>query len=66
MTDPRFTLHPVPGAATGPYGITAGPDGALWATLVHAGAVLRLHPGGRQAVHPLGAPGSGPSVITEG
>ena len=26
----------------GPYAVTAGPDGAMWVTLVHAGAVARV------------------------
>jgi streptogramin lyase len=29
-----------PGA--GPYGVAAGPDGALWVTLVHAGDLARV------------------------
>ena len=29
----------VSGDGAGPYGITAGPDGALWFTLVHAGRI---------------------------
>lgn len=39
-------VFPVPDPASGPYALTAGPDGALWCTLVHAGAVARLTPDG--------------------
>ncbi len=27
---------------SGPYALAAGPDGALWATLVHAGQIARV------------------------
>jgi virginiamycin B lyase len=39
-------LHPVAEAAEGPYAVAVTPDGAVWCTLVHAGAVLRLPPAG--------------------
>ncbi|WP_440709456.1 Vgb family protein [Herbiconiux sp. YIM B11900] len=37
-------VHPVAEAAEGPYAVAVTPDGAVWCTLVHAGAVLRLPP----------------------
>ena len=33
---------PVGGADAGPYGLTAGPDGALWVTLIHSGEIARV------------------------
>src|ERR1700710_3123365 len=56
----------VSGPSAGPYALTAGPDGALWVTLVHSGQIARGHPGGDVQVHDLGAPGCRPSQITLG
>jgi streptogramin lyase len=53
-----------PGA--GPYGITAGPDGALWFTLVHHGQIGRLAPGGDLTSHQLDPSSCGPSTIVPG
>ena len=50
----------------GPYGISTGPDAALWLTLVHAGRIGRLSPGGEFDDHPLDSAGCGPSLITPG
>ena len=36
----------------GPYGIVAGPDGALWFTLVHGSRIGRMTPGGELATFP--------------
>jgi virginiamycin B lyase len=47
----------------GPYALAAGPDGAMWVTLVHAGAVARI--GDTVTVHPVGAE-SRPSQIVAG
>ena len=55
----------VSGPDAGPYGIAAGPDGALWFTMVHAGKIGRFVPGGGLTTYDL-APGSGPSMITTG
>lgn len=30
----------------GPYALAAGPDGAMWVTLVHRGAITRVGAGG--------------------
>ncbi|TDC13306.1 virginiamycin B lyase, partial [Streptomyces sp. 8K308] len=57
------TLITVSEPAAGPYGITVGPDGAVWFTLVHAGELGRLAPDGRVDRFPVGA---GPSLITTG
>ncbi len=54
----------VSGPDAGPYALAEGPDGALWFTLVHQGAVARRDPGdGRVSVHPVGA---GPTLIAAG
>ena len=55
--------YAVPGA--GPYAVTAGPDGALWFTLVHSGQIGRLVPGGSPTVHQLD-PEAGPTIIVTG
>lgn len=47
----------------GPYALTGGPDGALWFTLVHQGAIGRRAADGGITVHPVGAR---PTVIAQG
>lgn len=49
----------------GPYALAAGPDGALWVTLVHAGAIARVGTAGEVRVFEVAA-GSRPSLITAG
>jgi virginiamycin B lyase len=39
-----ITVHEVASDADGPYGVAVTDDGAVWCTLVHAGAVLRVVP----------------------
>jgi virginiamycin B lyase len=39
-----ITVHEVASAAEGPYGVAITDDGAVWCTLAHAGAVLRVAP----------------------
>ncbi|WP_456340830.1 Vgb family protein, partial [Streptomyces solincola] len=64
---PRITEFTVTDEKAGPYGVAAGPDHALWLTLVHRGAVARLDPeGGSFREFPLDAPGCGPTVIAAG
>jgi virginiamycin B lyase len=48
----------------GPYGVTTGPDGALWLTLVHSGQISRIGPDDEVTTHTLDAAGCGPSVIS--
>ncbi len=55
--------HTVSGPDAGPYALAEGPDGALWFTLVHQGAIGRRDAAGHLTVHPVGA---GPTVITQG
>ncbi|MFA7513768.1 MAG: hypothetical protein WCZ29_25115 [Mycolicibacterium vanbaalenii] len=38
-----------------PYGICAADNGALWVTLVHSGAVVRLSADGGRRDYPIGA-----------
>ena len=47
----------------GPYALAAGPDGALWVTLVHGGEIARVTARGQ--VERFEA-GSRPSIITAG
>ena len=49
----------------GPYALAAGPDGAMWVTLVHRGSIARVTAGGDVTVYPVG-PQSQPSIITTG
>jgi streptogramin lyase len=63
---PLIQEIPVSGPESGPYSITAGPDGALWFTMVHAGTIARLTVDGHVDRYQLANPHSGPSVITPG
>ncbi len=47
----------------GPYALADGPDGALWFTLVHQGAIGRRDADGAVTVHPVGA---GPTLLAQG
>ena len=47
----------------GPYAVAAGPDGAMWVTLVHGGAVARVTNSGALSTFAV-APDSRPSLIT--
>src|ERR1700712_4235816 len=49
----------------GPYALAPGPDGALWVTLGHAGAIARIGVDGVADVHPVAA-AARPSLITAG
>jgi virginiamycin B lyase len=51
--------------AGGPYALTAGPDGAMWVTLVHSGEIARVTDGGDLDVYPV-APQCKPSIIAAG
>jgi virginiamycin B lyase len=53
MSAVRIDEHRVCGPDDGPYGLTTGPDGALWVTLVHSGRLARLVPGGTPELHRL-------------
>ena len=47
----------------GPYALTAGPDGALWVTLVHGGEIARVTVDGEVTRFDAGVR---PSIITAG
>ncbi|PJN35637.1 Virginiamycin B lyase [Streptomyces sp. CB02959] len=53
----------VSGPEAGPYALADGPDGALWFTLVHQGAIGRRGADGRVTVHPVGP---GPTLLAQG
>ncbi|MCD2190317.1 Vgb family protein [Actinomycetospora soli] len=54
------------GAGTGPYDVTAGPDGAAWFTAIEAEAVGRIDPTTEEVtLHPLPVAGM-PAMITTG
>jgi len=53
----------VANAGAGPYGITTGPDGALWFSLIHAGHIARRSADGELVVHQLDPPTCRPSLI---
>ncbi|GAA2233798.1 virginiamycin B lyase [Herbiconiux moechotypicola] len=60
-----IVVHEVATAAEGPYGVAITRDGAVWCTLVHAGAVLRVAPGvGSEGVTriPIAASAAGAQV----
>jgi streptogramin lyase len=43
-TSGAFTEHPVPTSGSAPYGITTGPDGALWFTEAFGNRIGRITP----------------------
>jgi virginiamycin B lyase len=49
-----LAVHPIDPADGGPYSVAVTSDGAVWCSLVHAGAVLRRDPDGSVVVLPLG------------
>ncbi len=53
-------------AKAGPYGITTGPDDALWLTLAHSGEVARLAVDGELSRYPAGSAACMPTIITAG
>ncbi|GAA5120109.1 Vgb family protein [Pseudonocardia adelaidensis] len=50
-----------PGA--GPYAVAVDAAGVTWTTLVHAGQVARIPPGGPPELHDLGNPDARPSLL---
>src|SRR3569833_2608242 len=63
---PSIREFSVADAKAGPYGITAGPEGALWLTLVHSGEIARLTVDGELGRYHAGSAESRPSIITAG
>jgi virginiamycin B lyase len=62
----RWKEFSVPTPASGPYGITAGPDGNVWFTEAFASKIGRITPAGAFTEFPLPTAGSDPSGITPG
>ena len=62
----RIRQLPVGPPGSGPYALTAGLNGALWITLVHAGQIARLEPGGHLDLYKLDSATCRPSQITVG
>jgi streptogramin lyase len=60
-----YTEFPIPTASSQPYGITAGPDGALWFTEALGNKIGRITTAGTITEFPI-TPGSGPTGITAG
>ena len=57
---------PLPTANAGPFGITAGPDGAMWFTELLANRIGRIDSDGNVSEYPLPSAGSMPSMIAAG
>lgn len=62
----RTRLVPVGDPGAGPYALTTGPDGALWATVIHAGQIARADPAGGVVLHTLDSATCRPSQIVAG
>jgi virginiamycin B lyase len=58
--------HTLPDEASRPYGIAAGPDGALWFTEYQGNKIGRISTDGSIEEYPLPTPEAGPFGITAG
>ena len=61
-----FSGKPAFADSKGPYGITLGPDDALWFTEIRGNAIGRITTAGVITEYPLPFPGSSPYAITTG
>lgn len=61
-----FTEYPLPMPESGPYGITAGKDGALWFTENQGNKIGRITTSGEITEYPLPVENAGALVITAG
>jgi streptogramin lyase len=61
-----FTEFPIPTVSSGPFGITAGPDGALWFSEYNAGKIGRITAAGVITEFPIPTTNSQPYGITAG
>ena len=67
LLSPTITEFPVPTANSGPYGITAGPDGNLWFTESGGGQIGRITPAAHAITEfPIPTANAGPRGITAG
>ena len=62
----NFTEFPLPRPSSGPYGITTGPDGALWFTEMQANKIGRITTTGIVTEYDLPTPDASPYQITTG
>jgi len=58
-----IVVHEVADAASGTYSVACTGDGAVWVSMVHAGAVVRLAPGTREALRLELGDGAQPSQV---
>jgi virginiamycin B lyase len=63
---PSVRTYPLGAEGAGPYGIAAGPDGAMWFAETHADRVGRITASGTIQEHALPSPSSEPHGITVG
>jgi virginiamycin B lyase len=61
-----ITEYSVPTPGAGPFGITTGPDGALWFTEFSVDKIGRVTPAGDFSEYPIPTPGADPTAITAG
>jgi len=66
LKNPTITEYPVPTANSEPYGIAAGPDGALWFTEGDANKIGRITTGGTITEYPVTTANSAPVGIAAG
>ena len=62
----QITEFPIPTANSGPFGITAGPDGALWFTEGSGNKIGRITTAGAFSEFSIPTTASGPSGVTVG
>ena len=60
------TYKPAPFAGSGPWGVAAGPDGAMWITELQGNAIGRIAMDGRVAQFPIPTPGANPFDVAAG
>ncbi|HSX98017.1 MAG TPA: virginiamycin B lyase, partial [Streptomyces sp.] len=65
-TTVSITEFPVSDAEAGPYGITTGPDGALWFTEFRGHRIGRITTAGEATSFALPTPDAGPFGIAAG
>ena len=65
-TDGVFIEHRIPTQDSRPFGITTGPDGALWFTEDKGNKIGRITTAGVITEFPIPTANSGPSSITTG
>ncbi len=66
LKDGVFTRHGIESPRGGPYGVSAAPDGAVWATLQGGNQLLRIAPDGTMTAIDLPRAGAVPSDVAVG